>query len=161
MHRVLLYRYLPLVLLVFFVCGCAAPKSIAPAGSAEKSVEQAKKIDKKKAAKKKVANSKKRKSAVAEKKKKSQEELPAAGTVSSIEEGPAVVGRMMYHYDYYPATEVYFDTIRHLYFYQDKGRWMMSVALPVAFQTEGTSVRLKLKTSQPYTLHREHRKLYP
>ena len=68
----------------------------------------------------------------------------------------------MYHYDYFADKEVYFDTIRHLYFYRDNGDWTMSVALPSAYQKNlGTSVRLKLDTPRPYDLNRLHRKEYP
>ena len=73
-----------------------------------------------------------------------------------------VLGRAVFHYDYYPDPEVYFDTIRHLYFYRDDGKWTMSVALPSIYQKNlGTSVRLKIDSSRPYERHREHREVYP
>lgn len=82
-----------------------------------------------------------------------------AGEMSGQE---LIVGRMMFHYDYYPDPGVYFDTIRHLYFYNDGGRWIMSVALPVSFQERlGDKVRLKMKNDRPYTLNHEHRVEFP
>ncbi len=85
-----------------------------------------------------------------------------AGVSAGGPEAEPVVGRMQFHYDYYPDAGVYFDTIRHLYFYREKGDWVMSVALPAAFQGGiGDSVRLKMESDRPYVDHEEHRREYP
>ena len=84
------------------------------------------------------------------------------GSLDQEVEPELILGRTMFHYDYYPDVEVYFDTIRHLYFYQDGGSWAMSVALPISFQENlGTSVRLKMPSGKPYLSHREHRQEHP
>ena len=73
-----------------------------------------------------------------------------------------VSGETIFLYHYYPDNEVYFDTIRHLYFYRDNGIWTMSVALPGSFQENlGSSVWLKLKSAKPYLSHSEQIQKYP
>jgi hypothetical protein len=90
------------------------------------------------------------------------ESTPSGGESEAGAGDEMVLGRTMFHYDYYPDPEVYFDTIRHLYFYRDGGSWTMSVALPSSYRKNlGTSVRLKLKSPSPYERHREHRQAYP
>jgi len=167
-------KILPLLLLAFFAWGCAATTVPGPESSTvEKSIKAKKKSKKKKVAQKK----KKKKNSNRVKNKPVEPDLgSAAGTIQPAEqpeirgdqsggdgdEDSLVVGRMMFHYDYYPDVDVYFDTIRHLYFYKDGGKWLMSVALPTLYQKNaGSSVRLKLKTDRPFTQHDEHRKLYP
>lgn len=75
--------------------------------------------------------------------------------------GATVVGRMLFYYDFYPEADVYFDTVRHLYFYYDAGRWIMSVALPSQIQSQlGRSERLTLSDSLPYLRHQENKSRY-
>lgn len=81
--------------------------------------------------------------------------------VSALPADPVVM-RPMFHYDYYPDREVYFDTDRLLYFYRTGGEWSMSVALPISFQEHlGTSVQLKLESPRPYEFHDQNIKDFP
>jgi len=152
-----------------FVYGCAVPPAVSPSMEKSTSADVGKKTKKKIQTKKKVQTVKKQK-----KREESPKKVQGQGLAvdSAMEEVPAVepeeakpelvVGGIVYHYDYYPEPEVYFDTDRHLYFYNDNGRWVMSVALPTAFQVNlSTSVRMKLRTSQPYIFHADHRFEFP
>lgn len=91
-----------------------------------------------------------------------RESHPERPEPAGAEQGHGAGGRLFYYYDYYPDPEVYFDTVRHLYFYRDKGVWTMSVALPAAFQENlGEKVRLKMETDSPFADHDVHREKYP
>ena len=162
----LFHSFVRIVLLAAFVLvwGCAAPP-VKPV--TEKPVKK----EVRKAEKKKVKVQKQKKRQVKRKTEQAiqpgpvkEADVPADAGEEPIadEDDPKVFGRMMFHYDYYPDVEVYFDTIRHLYFYFDKGRWMMSVALPTNFQENlGRSIRLKIKSDRPYVEHDEHVRKYP
>ena len=166
--RVFVCWTIPLVLLGF-VAGCAAPPVEAPA----------KKVVTKPAGdihRKPDVPTEKRPVKKRPVRKKAVRPVPAVPVEAAPGDGPpaadvplspgpedeVVPGRMMFHYHYYPDGEVYFDTIRHLYFYRDNGAWTMSVALPASFRKNlGASVRLKLVEERPYLLHDEHRRKYP
>ncbi len=89
-------------------------------------------------------------------------EEPAPPVLPAEEAPEPEVRRARYHYDYYPQANVYFDTVRHLYFYRTEGGWTMSVALPAVFQKElGARVRLEMTDDRPYVEHEKHREKYP
>ena len=149
--------FLSLVVLVLagFIWGCAASPVVSPvpAEPGPDKVRPKKSIDNKK---------KKTPTQTGVAQQKPVEPVLAEPTPEKNSEEESVVGRPVFYYDYYPDAEVYYDTIRHLYFYPDNGSWIMSVALPTAFQQNiGLSVRLRLQTALPYSLHQEHRVAYP
>ncbi len=149
-----------------FVFGCAPPpvSPTVPKADSPSTVATQKKKSKKPSAQKKKKKSGQKKHSTAPEMTTDMAKpgLDANGSQDQEAEQELILGRTMFHYDYYPDVEVYFDTIRHLYFYQDGGSWAMSVALPISFQENlGSSVRLKMKSSKPYLSHREHRQEYP
>ncbi len=149
---------------VVLVWGCAAPLVKKPADKPVK--KEVRKVEKKQP----KVQRKQRKSLKHKTEKRVQSEVIEESeiTAETVDEpmpegdAPMVVGRIMFYYDYYPDVGVYFDTMRHLYFYFDNGRWKMSVALPAAFQKRlGRSVQLKIKSDRPFINHDEHLRLYP
>lgn len=83
------------------------------------------------------------------------------GTPPRTEADNSTSGKI-FHYDYYPEAEVYFDINRHLYFYRKDREWTMSVALPTIFQESiGRAVRIEMGIATPYERHRTHRERYP
>jgi len=155
MKALQLSQSLTVLVLAGFIWGCAAPPATPPAQTVTR---PAKEISKKSQDKKR--DSKPTKTSVSKQQPASQ--MSADPAPEGIPEEEPVVGRMVYYYDYYPAAEVYYDTVRHLYFYYDDGSWVMSVALPTTFQEKiVTSVQLRMQTSLPYTLHQEHLVAYP
>ena len=142
-----------------FLFGCATP-AVSP--TVPKTVKSPKAATQKKKSGKKKSVQKKQTTVPEMPVVMTEPERDVNGSPGQAVEPELVLGRTMFHYDYYPDAEVYFDTIRHLYFYQDGGTWAMSVALPISFQENlGSSVRLKLKNAKPYLFHREHRQEHP
>lgn len=75
---------------------------------------------------------------------------------------PAHGYRAKHHYYYYPASYVYFDTGRKLYFYYSDSRWQVSVSLPTAIHIDvGDYVALDMETDRPYTYHSDVVRRYP
>ena len=75
---------------------------------------------------------------------------------------PAHGHRAKHNYYYYPASSVYFDTGRSLYFYYGTGQWQVSASLPAAIHIDvGEHVVLDMDTDRPYTYHSEVAKRYP
>jgi hypothetical protein len=67
-----------------------------------------------------------------------------------------------YRYYYYPASQVYFDTERKLYFYSTGGRWRLSAQLPGVISLHARDyVALDLDSDRPYVYHPEVAKKYP
>ena len=95
------------------------------------------------------------------------EERPVYVPASAPEPGPppwapAHGHRAKHNYYYYPASSVYFDTGRKLYFYYGAGQWQVSVSLPTAIHIDvGERVALDMDTDRPYAYHSEVSKLYP
>jgi len=75
---------------------------------------------------------------------------------------PAHGYRAKHHYYYYPASYVYFDTGRRLYFYYSDNQWQVSVSLPGAIHIDGGDyVALDMDTDRPYTYHSDVVRRYP
>ncbi len=75
---------------------------------------------------------------------------------------PAHGHRAKHHYYYYPASSVYFDTDRRLYFYPFEGQWRMSATLPVGVHIDiGSRTALDMDVDRPYVFHDDVVKRYP
>jgi hypothetical protein len=75
---------------------------------------------------------------------------------------PAHGYRAKYQYHYYPASQVYFDNGRGLYFYYDGGNWRVSASLPSGIHIAvGEYVTLEMDTGKPYVFHSDVVKKYP
>ena len=75
---------------------------------------------------------------------------------------PAHGYRAKHHYYYYPASYVYFDTGRRLYFYYSDNQWQVSVSLHGAIHIDvGDYVALDMDTDRPYTYHSDVVRRYP
>ena len=75
---------------------------------------------------------------------------------------PAHGHRAKHNYYYYPASSVYFDTGRRLYFYYGSGQWQVSVSLPTSIHIDvNEHVSLDMDTDRPYNYHSEVVKRYP
>jgi hypothetical protein len=75
---------------------------------------------------------------------------------------PAHGHRAKHKYYYYPATFVYFDTGRSLYFYFPGDQWRVSASLPVTIRINVTEyVVLEMDDDKPYKFHSEVTKRYP
>ena len=65
-------------------------------------------------------------------------------------------------YQYYPSSEVYFDSGRGLYFYLSGSNWTMSATLPNSLKIRlGSHVSVEVESDKPYTKHASHKKQYP
>ncbi len=75
---------------------------------------------------------------------------------------PAHGHRAKYRYYYYPATYVYFDVGRSLYFYYQSDQWRVSASLPVGIHIAvGEYVVLEMDDDKPYKFHSDVAKRYP
>ncbi len=75
---------------------------------------------------------------------------------------PAHGHRAKHQYYYYPASYVYFDVGRSLYFYYQGDQWRVSVSLPAAIRiTVEDHVVLEMDDDRPYKYHPEVTKRYP
>ena len=75
---------------------------------------------------------------------------------------PAHGYRAKYHYYYYPASYVYFDVERRLYFYYGGDQWKVSVSLPAEIRINTADyVVLDMETDKPYRYHTDVVKHYP
>ena len=75
---------------------------------------------------------------------------------------PAHGHRAKHRYYYYPASYVYFDVERRVYFYYRDAGWQVSVSLPVGIHIDaGDHVVLEMETDKPYQYHTEVAKHYP
>jgi len=75
---------------------------------------------------------------------------------------PAYGYRAKYNYRYYPASSVYYDTNRSLYFYLEGPNWRISASLPRAIQVGlGDHVVLEMEADKPYIHYDEHKHKYP
>jgi hypothetical protein len=75
---------------------------------------------------------------------------------------PAHGYRAKYCYHYYPASHVYCDVARGLYFYYDGGGWRVGASLPVGIHIDVHDyVELEMDTDKPYVFHSEVVKRYP
>jgi len=68
----------------------------------------------------------------------------------------------IYTYRYYPASHVYFEPSRGLYFYFLHGQWQSSVSLPAGIQIDVNDfVTIPMPSEHPYEHFVEHRLKYP
>ncbi len=75
---------------------------------------------------------------------------------------PAHGYRAKYMYLYYPDIQVYWDVSRHLYFFQENGRWTASVSLPSSLVIKNQySVELEMDLDRPYLFHADVVRRYP
>jgi hypothetical protein len=75
---------------------------------------------------------------------------------------PAHGHKAKYQYQYYPASSMYYDTLRNLYFYLLDGRWIKAPTLAEEIQVDlGDFVTLDMMTGNPYEFHEEVVKVYP
>ena len=75
---------------------------------------------------------------------------------------PAHGYRAKHSYYYYPASEVYFDSARGMYFYLSGRNWQMSANLPVDLKLRlGDHVTIQMDSDKPYVKHAEHKSNYP
>jgi len=75
---------------------------------------------------------------------------------------PAHGRRAKYCYHYYPASYLYLDTGRAIYFYYSGGDWRASVSLPVGISiNRGEYVVLEMETDRPYQYHSDVVRHYP
>jgi hypothetical protein len=75
---------------------------------------------------------------------------------------PAHGYRAKYNYQYYPSTEIYYDTGRNIYFYFNNGEWKASTRLPGQIRLgSGYNIPLVMNTAKPYQYHSEVIKRYP
>jgi hypothetical protein len=75
---------------------------------------------------------------------------------------PAHGYRAKHRYYYYPASYVYYDTGRNLYFYIRNDRWEVAASLPREVHIQRTEyVVLEMSTEKPYHYHSEVKTKYP
>lgn len=75
---------------------------------------------------------------------------------------PAHGHRAKYRYYYYPATYVYFDVGRSLYFYYQSDQWRVSASLPAGIHIAVEDyVVLEMDDDRPYKFHSDVAKRYP
>ena len=74
---------------------------------------------------------------------------------------PAHGYRAKHQYRYYPASSVYYDTGRGLYFYLKGDNWEVGASLPNSLRVGlGDSVSIELDTEKPFIHYAEHLKKY-
>lgn len=67
-----------------------------------------------------------------------------------------------YRYRYFPASEIYYDTSRRLYFYFNDGRWLSVRVLPRHYHIDARDyVIVELEGLKPHVHHRQMIKRYP
>jgi len=65
-------------------------------------------------------------------------------------------------YQYYPHSNVYFDSGRGIYFYLADGQWQISVELPRRYRVRlGEYVMVEADREKPYRDYKKHRAKYP
>lgn len=79
-----------------------------------------------------------------------------------VDDRPYGYAHGYYYYNYYPSLGIYYDTRRHLYFYQHhRHGWTRSRHLPKGYVLKGrTSHRMKMRHARPHLRHKEHRQRY-
>ncbi len=75
---------------------------------------------------------------------------------------PAHGYRAKHKYEYYPDSQVYFESSRGLYFYLSGSSWKMSASLPLDLKVKlGNQVTIEMDSDKPYTKYDEHKAKYP
>jgi len=75
---------------------------------------------------------------------------------------PAHGYRAKHNYYYYPASYVYFDATRKMYFYMEGGVWRTTISLPDSIRVKlGDYVTIDMDDDEPYRDFENHKKKYP
>jgi len=75
---------------------------------------------------------------------------------------PAHGYRAKHSYYYYPASYVYFDMTRKVYFYMEGSVWRTTVSLPDSIRVKlGDHVTIDMDDDEPYREFESHKKKYP
>jgi hypothetical protein len=75
---------------------------------------------------------------------------------------PAHGYRAKYSYYYYPASYVYFDVTRKMYFFMEAGLWRATISLPDSMRVKlGDYVTIDMDDDEPYREFENHKKTYP
>ena len=75
---------------------------------------------------------------------------------------PAHGYRAKHSYYYYPASYVYFDVKRKVYFYMEGSVWRTTVSLPERIRVKlGDYVTIDMDDDEPYREFETHKKKYP
>ena len=75
---------------------------------------------------------------------------------------PAHGYRAKHNYYYYPASYVYFDVTRKMYFYMEGGIWRTTISLPDSIRVKlGDYVTIDMDDDEPYRDFENHKKKYP
>lgn len=70
--------------------------------------------------------------------------------------------RARHHYRYFPASQVYYDTTKNIYFYQTNNIWLSATLLPRRIHIDlHNFVAIELDSPKPYVNHRKMVKRYP
>ena len=70
--------------------------------------------------------------------------------------------RAKHSYYYYPASYVYFDVTRKVYFYMEESVWRTTVSLPDSIRVKlGDHVTIDMDADEPYWEFDSHKKRYP
>ena len=71
---------------------------------------------------------------------------------------PAHGYRAKHSYRYYPAKEVYYDTVRRIYFYIEGDVWVSDALLPYRLRVGlGGYETVEMYTDTPYEYHEKHK----
>jgi hypothetical protein len=75
---------------------------------------------------------------------------------------PAHGHRAKHQYHYYPASYIYLDIGRQVYFYYYGSAWQVSAQLPVGIRIDVRDyVVLEMETERPYQYHTDVARMYP
>ena len=75
---------------------------------------------------------------------------------------PAHGYRAKHRYYYYPASHIYFDIGRKIYFYLEGGVWRAGASIPAGIQVDLKEyLTLEMDTDKPYEFHSDVIKWYP
>ena len=75
---------------------------------------------------------------------------------------PAHGYRAKHKYEYYPDSQVYFESSRGLYFYLSGSNWKMTASLPTDLKLKlGNHVTIEMEGDKPYVKNAEHKTKYP
>jgi hypothetical protein len=75
---------------------------------------------------------------------------------------PAYGYRAKHTYRYYPDAYVYYDVTRKVYFYLEKGEWIMAVSFPNHLSVNLSEyVMIETENDKPYTEYDKHKQKYP
>lgn len=75
---------------------------------------------------------------------------------------PAKGQKAKFTYRYFPASSVYFNIERGIFFYRSSDKWIDSYSLPSTVPiNQDQYVILRMMTGKPYTFHKDVVKRYP